>query len=76
MMSPVTWIPASRRRRFLAVGVDLMLFSAGWGVFEFCARYSIPALADLPVYVRGVIFLVVESALYREIGRASCRERV
>ena len=49
----------------MAVGVDLMLFSAGWGVVEFFARAGIPALADLPVYVRGMIFLAVETALHR-----------
>lgn len=64
-MSSTQWIPASRRRRLLAVGIDLMLFSAAWGVVDYCAQLSIPSLVNLPLYVRMAVFAVLESVMYR-----------
>ncbi len=59
------WVPASRRRRGLAIYVDFILFTAVWGVVEYVAHAVFPPLAGIPLWMRVALFGLLEVIAHR-----------
>jgi hypothetical protein len=55
------WIPASRKRRWLAYYIDLMLFGAVWHLIDYGLRMLFPAYREMPLWGQILILTVLEN---------------
>lgn len=58
---------ASKRRLALAGYLDFLVFGVPWAFLVWALSNSIPALGDLPFFVKVVAFLALEAILLRQV---------
>jgi hypothetical protein len=62
---PARWLPASRKRRLLAVYLDFIIFGVAWAFVRMALYALLPELRALDLPLRILAFALVEAILYK-----------
>ena len=62
-LNPDAWIPASRKRIFLALYIDYLVVSSGWALLQYALQQAMPKVQTLPVSGKWILFFVLELAV-------------
>jgi hypothetical protein len=59
------WMPASRKRLFLALYIDYLIVGASWALVQYVIRQFAPSVGEFPSYGRWVLFGLFELLVFR-----------
>lgn len=67
---PQAWVPASRKRRLLALYIDYLIVGSLWVLVQYLVTRFAPAVGDLPAWGRWALFGLFELTATRFDGIA------